>query len=90
VQIDEFVIAGESIPVYAEAPGERTLSLEARVIDERGGFILTIPLKPGDGGHKGEVPVLPPGTYQVIVQGYRAASALVAPVTSLIAVLDAT
>jgi hypothetical protein len=52
--------------------------------------MLAIPLKPGDGGHKGEIPVLPPGTYQVIVRGFRAAAALVAPVTSLIAVLDAT
>jgi hypothetical protein len=90
VQIDEFITAGESIPVYAETPGESALSLEARVLDEQGSFMLTVPLKPGDGGHKGEIPVLPPGAYQVVVQGYRAAAALVAPVTSLIAVLDAT
>ena len=66
------------------------MSLEARVLDERGSFMLTVPLKPGDSQHEGEIPVLPPGTYRVIVQGRHAAAALVAPVTSLVAVLDIT
>ena len=90
VRIDEFVTAGAAIPVHAEVPSERAMSLEARVLDERGSFMLTVPLKPGDSQHEGEIPVLPPGTYRVIVQGRHAAAALVAPVTSLVAVLDIT
>lgn len=90
VRIDEFVTVGSAIPVHAVAPGEGATWLEARVLDERGGFMLTVPLKADDGQHQGEIPVLPPGTYQVLVQGRRAASALVAPVMSLVAVLDAT
>jgi pimeloyl-ACP methyl ester carboxylesterase len=88
VRVEEFADAGAPVPVQAEVLSEPTLSLEARVLDEQGRFVLAVPLQAAGGGQHGEIPALRPGAYQVIVQGRRAAAGRVAPVTSLVAVLD--
>lgn len=89
VRVEEFVNAGAPVPIHADVTGEPAL-LEAQVLDEQGTFVLGIPLQAVDGHQRGEIPVLPPGVYQVVVQGRRSAAGRVAPVTSLVAVLDPT
>jgi pimeloyl-ACP methyl ester carboxylesterase len=88
VRVDEFANAGAPVPIQADVAGEPALPLEAEVLDEQGTFVLDFPLQAGDGHQHGEIPILPPGVYQVVVQGRRAAAGRVAPVTSLVAVLD--
>ena len=88
VRVEEFANAGAPVPIQADVAGEPALLLEAQVLDERGTFVLDFPLQAVDGHQHGEIPVLPPGVYQVVVQGRRSAAGRVAPVTSLVAVLD--
>jgi hypothetical protein len=90
VRIDELATVGAALSLQAEVPGESAMPLEARVLDEKDQLVLTAPLQAADGHQQGEIPALPPGTYQVVVGGRRAASGRVAPVTSLVAVLDPT
>jgi len=87
VRVEEFVNVGAPVSIRADVAGEPAL-LEAQVLDQQGTFVLDLPFQAVDGHQQGEIPALPPGVYQVVVQGRRSSAGRVAPVTSLVAVLD--
>jgi pimeloyl-ACP methyl ester carboxylesterase len=83
VAVEELVLAGEPLEVWAVVTNGARVGLQASVFDERDRRVSTARLQGSSAGYRADLGPFPAGAYRVVVEGIGSAAARVAPVTAL-------
>ena len=88
VSVEECVLAGEPLEVWAVVANGARVGLQASIFDECDRRVGTARLQGSSAGYRVALGPFPAGVYRVVVAGIGAAAARVAPVTALTLVWD--
>ncbi len=88
VRMEPVILAGEKIHVEVMTAGDERISLQVRVMDEQGKEVRANQLSLSGRSSATVLEPLPPGAYRIVTAGAGSMAAAVAPVTSIVLVLE--